>query len=78
MKLHSFLPKFALATLACVLLIGSSQLYAETANAAAPSTSADLNVNTTPLPQPGPWLLVAGAVALCVSRVRWRGKRPVA
>lgn len=75
MKPRLLLPQVASATFAVALFIGTTLLHAESANAASPSRPKDSSADAAPLPQPGPWLLAAGVVALCASNVRWRGKR---
>ncbi|EDY17828.1 hypothetical protein CfE428DRAFT_4567 [Chthoniobacter flavus Ellin428] len=75
MKFHLPLPTAAFFTCTFALLIVSGQLHAESGKALKPARKTDLNADSTMLPQPGPWLLAAGALALCASNVRWRGKR---
>ena len=75
MTLRSLLPKVSFTAFAAALLIGTTLIHAESAKAATASSSKDSTADTTSLPQPGPWLLAAGAIALCASNVRWRSKR---
>lgn len=76
MKFYPLLPKLASVAFAVALLSGLNQLHAETAKGVKPARTAD--ADTAMLPQPGPWLLAAGALALGASHVRWRGKRQAA
>jgi len=75
MKFHWSLSTAAFFTCTFAFMIVSASLRAETGKVSKPVRTADLNIDSTMLPQPGPWLLAAGALALCVSSARWRGKR---